>query len=104
VAEAVTGAVAAALAAAKKAAGIGSPSLVFRQQIGQNIGAGIAAGIGDLAPTINAQIRAVTAPTGMGGGGNQTTSIVNHYNLTTNSLTRPGGLALEFSAMEMGSR
>jgi len=35
------------------------------------------------------------------GGGNTT---VNNYNLTTNSLTRPGGLALEFSAMEMGSR
>jgi hypothetical protein len=28
----------------------------------------------------------------------------NNYNLTTNSLTRPGGLHLEFAAMEMGSR
>ena len=31
-------------------------------------------------------------------------SVQNNYNLTTNSLTRPGGLALEFAAMEMGSR
>jgi len=28
----------------------------------------------------------------------------NNFNLTTNSMTRPGGLALEFAAMEMGSR
>jgi hypothetical protein len=32
------------------------------------------------------------------------TSITNNYNLTTNSQTRPGGLALEFATMEMGSR
>jgi len=31
-------------------------------------------------------------------------NVTNNYNLTTNSLTRPGGLALEFAAMEMGSR
>jgi len=31
-------------------------------------------------------------------------SVTNNYSLTTNSLTRPGGLALEFAAMEMGSR
>ena len=40
-----------------------------------------------------------------GGGGNYTNVVNNNnYNLTTNSLTRPSGLALEFSAMEMGSR
>ena len=31
-------------------------------------------------------------------------SIVNNYNLTTNAMTRPGGLSLEFAAMQMGSR
>jgi hypothetical protein len=31
-------------------------------------------------------------------------SVTNNYNLTTNSMTRPGGLALEFDAMQMGSR
>ena len=31
-------------------------------------------------------------------------SITNNYNLTTNAMTRPGGLSLEFAAMQMGSR
>jgi len=31
-------------------------------------------------------------------------NITNNYNLTTNALTRPGGLALEFATMQMGSR
>jgi hypothetical protein len=34
----------------------------------------------------------------------QNNTTTNNYNLTTNALTRPGGLAMEFSAMEMGSR
>ena len=31
-------------------------------------------------------------------------STTNNYNLTTNAMTRPGGLSLEFAAMQMGSR
>ena len=104
IANAAKGAAQGALNAAKNFLDSHSPSGVFRRQIGQSIGAGIALGIKDLAPTINAQIRAVTAPVTTGAGNSQTMNVTNNYNLTTNSLTRPGGLALEFAAMEMGSR
>ena len=101
--EAVRGAAQAALNAAKAALGIDSPSKVFREQVGRNISAGIAAGIGDLAPQISAQVQAVTAPGGRGVM-QSNASVTNNFNLTTNSLTRPGGLALEFATMGMGSR
>ena len=104
IADAAKNAAQAALNAAKDFLGIHSPSSVFREQIGRNMGAGIASGIADLAPTINAQIRAVTAPAGVGGGNSSSMSITNNYNLTTNAMTRPGGLSLEFAAMQMGSR
>ena len=104
IADAAKSAARAALDAAKAALGIHSPSAVFREQIGRNMGLGIAAGIADLVPTINAQIRAVAAPAGVGGSNNSSMSIVNNYNLTTNAMTRPGGLSLEFAAMQMGSR
>ena len=49
---------------------------------------------------------AVQAPAALGGtqGGSQTTNVTNEYNLTTQSLTPPGGLALEFGVMSMASR
>ena len=93
-----------ALDAAKAAVGIGSPSRVFRAQVGQAIGAGIALGIGDLTPAIQAQIVRAVVPGSAGGGGSTTTStsITNapSFNLTTQSITRPGALSMEFSAME----
>lgn len=47
-----------------------------------------------------AQVLSAPTTARMTGG----SSITNNYNLTTNSLTRPSGLRLEFSAMAMGSR
>jgi len=54
-----------------------------------------------------AQINAAVAPV-MGGGGSVTNNYYNNsqmsHNLTTQSITRPGALALEFDAMAMASR
>jgi TP901 family phage tail tape measure protein len=106
-AEAAAAAAAAALAAAKAALGIGSPSSVFQVEVGRPIMQGIAAGIADLTPTVQAQIAAAITPKIGGlGGGSTTSSVANtyNYNLTTQSVTRPGGLALEFATMGMASR
>jgi phage-related protein len=106
--QAAVDAVRKALQAAKDAVGISSPSRVFRQQVGQAIGAGIALGIGDLTPAIQAQIVRAVVPGGAGGGGSRitSTSITNapSFNLTTQSTTRPGALSMEFGAMEAAYR
>jgi len=41
----------------------------------------------------------VQAPAAIGGGNTYSSETTNQYNLTTQSVTRLGGLAMEFSAM-----
>ena len=96
---AVVDAVKSAIDAAKGALGIGSPSLVF-MQIGQQMMEGAVVGIAQLAPMVQAQIQAAVVPGG--GGVTNVSNVTNNYSLTTQSLTRPGGLAMEFSAMRAG--
>lgn len=106
--DAVKNAAKAALAAAKAALGIGSPSRVFRVEVGQQISAGIAQGVSDLTPMVQAQVQAAISPVAMMSGAAAATNISSTtnktFNLTTNSMTRPGGLEMEFSAMSMASR
>jgi len=105
--DAITNAARAALEAAKGALGIGSPSRVFRMEVGQQISTGIAQGVSDLTPMVQAQIQAAVSPVAMISGAAAASNIsttTNNFNLTTNSVTRPGGLAMEFSTMSMASR
>jgi len=91
---------------AKKRAGISSPSKVF-EQIGRDMMGGLALGLNELAPAVQAQINAAVSPLALGGGGrttNVTSTTNNYYSLTTQSVTRPGGLKLEFDNMAMASR
>lgn len=102
---AVVAAVNDAVAAAKAAVGIDSPSKVF-MEMGQNTMKGMALGVAQLSPIVQAQMQMATVPQPIGSpiaapGGN---TFVNNYNLTTQSLTQPGGLALEFEAMDLASR
>ena len=102
-ADAARDAAKAALDAAKGFLGIESPSKAFAL-LGRQSMAGFAEGITALVPTVRATTAAAVAPPALRPGGNTTVSTVNNYNLTTNSWTRPGALALEFSALAMGSR
>ncbi len=82
---------------------IGSPSMRFAE-IGSQMMAGLSQSIAAQTPNIQAQIQAAVLPP------NATTTSGNNffdqrqYNLTTQSTTRPGGLAMEFAAIEMVSR
>lgn len=81
---------------------IASPSEVFAR-IGRQTMQGMARGIAQLAPAVQAQIQAVVqAPSlpSFGRGGDTNTSSVQNFNLTTQSTTRAGGLAAEFGAMQ----
>jgi len=58
---------------------------------------------------MSSQIQAAVSPVVGGGGGGAVTNVANsavtnQYNLTTQSTTRPGGVAMEFEAMGMASR
>jgi len=91
---------------AKKKAGIMSPSTVF-EGIGKDMMAGLVKGLAEVAPAVQAQINAAVSPV-MGGGGSSrggdTYNNTYNYSLSTTSVTRPGGLAMEFSSMEMATR
>ena len=104
--DSLVGAVTNAIAAAKAAIGASSPSMVTRMLIGQPLGQGIAAGIADLAPTIQAQLAAASMPGGAGAVSNVSNvhTVNNEFNLTAQSVMRPGGLEQEFAAMGMASR
>jgi len=104
--DAMVGAMTGIIGALEDTLEISSPSGVFRT-IGQQMMGGMAQGVADLTPAVIAQINAAVSPV-MGGGGG-VTNIYNNtnqpaYNLTTQSITRPGALALEFDAMAMASR
>ena len=104
--DAMVGAMTGIIEALESTLEISSPSGVFRT-IGQQMMAGMSEGIADLTPAVIAQINAAVAPV-MGGGGSVTNNYYNNsqmsHNLTTQSITRPGALALEFDAMAMASR
>jgi hypothetical protein len=77
------------------------------KEVGLPTGEGMALGIQAMIPTIQAQMQAlvpqpldVPVLTSQQVYYNQT----NQYNLTTQSLTRPGGLRLEFEAMAAAGR
>jgi hypothetical protein len=59
-----------------------------------------------LTPALAEQINAAVSPVMTGGGGTVVNNFNNQpaYNLTTQSITQPGALALEFDAMELASR
>jgi len=104
--DAMTAAMSGIIAALEDTLEISSPSGVFRT-IGQQMMAGLSEGVADLTPAVIAQINAAVSPVMSGGGG--VTNIYNNnsqmsHNLTTQSITRPGALALEFDAMAMASR
>ncbi len=97
--EAATNAAKSALDAAKSTLGIHSPSAAF-QWVGEQAMAGYTQGILRSVPAVRSAIITATAPPG---------NVINvsntyNYNLTTNSVVRPGALALEFTAMSLGSR
>jgi phage-related protein len=109
----IVGWINAIIAAGKAVLGIESPSAVFHD-IGQQMMKGLQEGIASITPTVRAQLEAVVSPGGGGGGtvhnyynpggggGGTVHNYYNepHYHLTTQSITRPGALALEFQAME----
>lgn len=107
IADAARSAAQAALDAAKDFLGIHSPSQVMRVQVGRPAAAGMAEGIADMGPALQAQVR--TAVSGMVAAPavshiTNTSQIFNTYNLTTQSLVRDGGLRLEFEAMAASGR
>jgi len=76
-------------------------------QIGADFDRGIITGLASLAPMVSAQMQAVVqapAQAMLGGGGSISSDVTNNFNLTTNSTTRPGGLAMEFQTMSFASR
>lgn len=95
----IVGAIQAAIDAARDAVGASSPSRVFAK-IGREMMAGMALGVADFAPVVQAQITAAVRPPMVGG----TTNVTNNYNLTTQAITRPGGLRLEFDSMALATR
>ena len=96
-------AVSGALDAAKGFLGIQSPSRRAAAEVGVPTGLGIAQGIAQTAPVIQRQtVAAVGTP--LQNITNITQNMQRSYNLTTQSLTRPGALAMEFSALEFASR
>lgn len=78
--DAAVSAILAAIEAAKAAAGISSPSKVMRKDVGMQLGAGMALGIGDMMSTVmsamtgltNTAMQPVFAGAPSGGGGNTT--------------------------------
>lgn len=107
IADAARSAAQAALDAAKDFLGIHSPSQVMRVQVGRPAAAGMAEGIADMGPALQAQVR--TAVSGMIAAPavshiTNTSQVFNTYNLTTQSLVRDGGLRLEFEAMAASGR
>ena len=107
IADAARSAAQAALDAAKDFLGIHSPSQVMRVQVGRPAAAGMAEGIADMGPALQAQVR--TAVSGMVAAPavshiTNTSQVFNTYNLTTQSLVRDGGLRLEFEAMAASGR
>jgi len=89
-----------AIDAARHALGERSPSRVGIE-LGENFDRGVALGLAKLAPMVQAQIQAVVqAPAAIGGGNTYSAETTNQYNLTTQSTTRPGALAMEFGAMQ----
>ena len=79
----------------------------MRVQVGRPAAAGMAEGIADMGPALQAQVR--TAVSGMVAAPavshiTHTSQIFNTYNLTTQSLVRDGGLRLEFEAMAASGR
>jgi len=107
IADAARSAAQAALDAAKDFLGIHSPSQVMRVQVGRPAAAGMAEGIADMGPALQAQVR--TAVSGMVAAPavshiTNTSQIFNTYNLTTQSLVRDGSLRLEFEAMAASGR
>ena len=100
---AVTSAVEDALNAAKGYLGIQSPSRRAAAEVGVPTGLGVAQGIAQTTPIIQRQmVDAVGTP--MQNVTNITQNMQRSYNLTTQSITRPGALAMEFSALEFASR
>jgi len=107
IADAARSAAQAALDAAKDFLGIHSPSQVMRVQVGRPAAVGMAEGIADMGPELQAQVR--TAVSGMVAAPavshiTNTSQVFNTYNLTTQSLVRDGGLRLEFEAMAASGR
>ena len=83
---------------------IGSPSMKFAE-IGTQMMAGLSQSIAAGTPNIQAQIQAaVLPPNATTNSGDYFDQRQYHTNLTTQSTIRPGGLAMEFAAIEMVSR
>jgi len=96
-----------ALSAAKEAIGASSPSQLFRVELGRPIGEGTALGVADMAPLVKSQIQSIVSP-GIGGSGGGSSSVMsnvgnttNQFNLTSQSVMRPGGLEMEFDSMQV---
>ena len=64
-----------AIAAVKAKLNIGSPSKVFADVVGSPIGAGVAAGIDEEQPTVNAALAGLTQPNVAAGGSTTNTSV-----------------------------
>lgn len=95
------------ISTAKRALQIASPSGVG-VDIGEQFDAGIVKGLANLAPKIQTQMQAVVQAPAMALSGGAAPAVnnytTNNFNLTTQSMTPQGGLALEFGTMAFATR
>jgi TP901 family phage tail tape measure protein len=103
-ANAAVSAAKAGLDAAKGFLGANSPSTRARKEVGRTIPEGVALGVLDMAPLVQrAMARAMAPVTNMSQVVRESnTTYAPQYNLTTQSIVRPGGLEAEFEVMSMG--